>query len=157
MKKIVIIALLLNLVAYGQTQQNSEISVYQQYDYAKIGAKYESFNTESIVVSNADGVQLKKGDVILFVTSDGNLGKLEIVAINQNESYKTTFNYTVYNNDGTVKIAQDNFELRSTWIFDFDKGSDEPISSDSDIWLEREGDNTTYFTPENELLIYLIP
>jgi len=148
----IIIALLLNIVAFGQTKDDT----YKQYDFTKIDAMYQNFSNEGIVVSNTDGIQLKKGNVILFVTTDGHLGKLEIVSVNKDKSNNTTFNFIVYNDDGTVKISKNNFLLKSTYVIDFDKGSDKPINSDGDIWLQREGE-TTYLTPENELSMYLVP
>jgi len=116
----------------------------------------DSFKSERILVSNKEGIQLETGSIILFITTDGDFGKMEIVSINPEENYKISFNYTVYNNNGSVKTSMDNFGLRGTWAFDFDKGNDEAVRYENDIWSHRIDNFKTYLSPENETLMLLI-
>ena len=158
MKNIIILLVAIALfTSCNSTKKVDNQSLYQKLDFKQIDAQYDNFNQERILVSNKEGIQLKKGAIILLITSDGNMGKMEIVSVNPDENYKITFNYTIYNNDGSIKSNKDNYELKGTWIFDFDKESDEAISSDKDIWNNREDDFTTYLYTENEVNIYLIP
>jgi len=156
MKKYLFLILLIFLVACNSTKKVDSQSVYDNYDYSKIEVLVDSFKSERILVSNKEGLQLEKGSVILFITTDGDLGKMEIVSVNPEENYKVSFNYTVYNNDGSVKTSMDNFGLRGTWTFDFDKGSDEAASYENDIWNNRSDDFETFLTTENEMLMLLI-
>ncbi len=157
MKKIITVLSLIALTACNSTKNIDEQSLYQKLDLKQIEAQYDNFNQERILVSNKEGIQLTKGAIILLITSDGNLGKMEIVSVNPDENYKIIFNYTIYNNDGSIKSSKDKYGLRGTWIYDFDKESDEAISSDKDIWNDREDDFTTYLYTENEVNMYLIP
>lgn len=157
MKKIITVLSLIAITACNSTKNIDEQSLYQKLDFKQIEAQYDNFNQERILVSNKEGIQLTKGAIILLITSDGNLGKMEIVSVNPDENYKIIFNYTIYNNDGSIKSSKDNYGLRGTWIYDFDKESDEAISSDKDIWNNREDDFTTYLYAENEVNMYLKP
>ncbi|MFK5983542.1 MAG: hypothetical protein QM499_11555 [Flavobacteriaceae bacterium] len=156
MKKYAFLIFSVFLVACNSTKKIDSQSVYDNYDYSKIDVLADSFKNEHVLVSNKEGIQLKLGSVILFITTDGDLGKMEIVSVNPEENYKTSFNYTVYNDDGSVKISKDNFGLRGTWVFDFDKGSDEATSYENDIWNNRVDDFETYLDTENETLMLLI-
>ena len=156
MKRIIAVLSFIALTACHSTKKIDSQSVYDKYDYSKIDALADSFKSEHILVSNKDGIQLEKGSVILFITTDGDLGKMEIVTVNPEENYKIFFNYTVYNDDGSVKTSMDNFGLRGTWTFDFDKGSDESESYENDIWNDRVDDFETYLGTENEILMLLI-
>ena len=156
MKRIIAVLSIIALTACNSTKKIDSLSVYDNYDYSKIDVLADSFKSEHILVSNKEGIQLKSGSVILFITTDGDLGKMEIVSIDPEENYKISFNYTVYNNDGSVKTSMDNFGLRGTWTFDFDKGSDESESYENDIWNDRVDDFETYLGTENEILMLLI-
>jgi len=156
MKKYIFFIFSIFLVACNSTKKIDSQSVYDNYDYSTIDVLSDNFKSEHILVSNKEGTQLEAGSVILFITTDGDLGKMEIVSVNPDENYKISFNYTVYNNDGSVKITKENFGLRGTWVFDFDKGTDEAASSENDIWNNRVDDFETYLGTENEILILLI-
>ncbi len=157
MKNIIAILIIIALTACNSTKKVGNQSLYQKLDYKQIDEQYDSFSQKKILVSNKEGIQLKKGAVILLITSDRKLGKMEIVSVNPDENYKITFNYTIYNNDGSIISSKDNYGLRGTWVYDFDKESDEATSSDKDIWNSREDDFTTYLYAENEVNMYLIP
>jgi hypothetical protein len=156
MKKAIILTFSIFLVACNSTKKIDSQSTYNSYEYSKIEAQATNFNNEQILVSNKEGIQLKSGSVILFITTDGDFGKMEIVSVSPEENYKISFNYTVYNNDGNVKISMDNFGLRGTFPFDFDKGSDEAARYENDIFSHRIDDFKTYLSPENEILMLLI-
>jgi hypothetical protein len=156
MKKIIVLLSVMALTACNSTKKIDSQSIYNNYDYSKIEVLADSFKSESIMVSNKEGIQLEKGSVILFITTDGDLGKMEIVSVNPEENYKIFFNYTVYNDDGSLKTSMDNFGLRGTWAFDFDKGSDEAASYENDIWSHRIDDFKTYLSPKNKILMLLI-
>jgi len=46
-----------------------------------------------------NGVVAGKGSVFVYKTSEGNYGKLEIIDIDKNANYKTTFRYVTYANE----------------------------------------------------------
>ena len=90
----------------------------------------------------------KPGDVILYKTTEGNFGKLELINVDRHNNDKTTFRYVTYNSDGSVKSQSDNFSVRGTYTFDLDNGTEEGTSSDEvDFQIQREDEQNTKLTP----------
>jgi hypothetical protein len=90
----------------------------------------------------------KPGDVILYKTSEGSFGKLELIKVDRNSNDKTTFRYVTYNDDGSIKSQSDNFSVRGTYTFDLDKGTEEGTAGeDVDFKIQREDDNNTRLIP----------
>jgi outer membrane protein OmpA-like peptidoglycan-associated protein len=130
-------------------------SAFDKLDKKAIGAKLEELpETINIPVSNPDGIVNGAGTVILFATSDGNLGKMEILDVDESDNYKLTVKYVTYNYDGSVHSQSDHFEIPGTYTCDFDKGTIENvIYSEVDLRLGRESKtNTTLYQGETSML-----
>ena len=109
---------------------------------------------EMIYLSNKNGIVVKKGDVFIYLTSDGNLGKLEIMDIDKNNNYKTTFRYVTYASDGSILSQSDNFSVRGTYTCDLDNGTEEGTSGDEeDFQVSREDQTNTRLDCYNDAAI----
>ena len=99
---------------------------------------------EMVYLSNPSGIVVKKGDVFIYKTSDGNYGKLEILNVDKNNNYNTTFRYITYAKDGSILSQSDNFSVRGTYTCDLDNGTEEGTSDDNvDFQLGRESSTNT--------------
>ncbi len=90
----------------------------------------------------------RPGDVILYKTTEGNYGKLELINVDRHSNDKTTFRYVTYNSDGSIKSQSNNFSVRGTYTFDLDNGTEEGTSDDEvDFQIQREDKQNTKLTP----------
>ena len=98
--------------------------------------------------------------LILYKTSENNYGIMHVTEVHNTDPSgfgHITFNYKTFNDDGTLKNAHDNREVKGTFFFDLDEEStSEP---DSDFWLENvsTASSTRHFTPKNSAKFYVLP
>jgi len=139
------------------SNNSSSNSTFDKLDVKTIGAKLESIPNERVQISIPSGVLLDVGTIILYKTSEGNLGKMEFLNIDKNDNYKLTVKYVTYNSDGSVHNQSNHLEIKGTYNCDLDKGNTEDVSSaDEDFQLGRTDEtNTVLWQGENsELRIY---
>ena len=98
--------------------------------------------------------------LILYKTSENNYGIMHVTEVHNTDPSgfgHIKFNYKTFNDDGTLKNAHDNREVKGTFFFDLDEEStSEP---DSDFWLENvsTASSTRHFTPKNSAKFYVLP
>ncbi len=120
------------------------------------GLDNEIMKRERVYLSNHTGIVAGKGSVFVYKTSEGNYGKLEIIDIDKNDNYKTTFRYVTYAPDGSILSQSDNFSVRGTYICDLDKGTEEGTDDNAaDFQVSREDNMTTSIGCYNEAAILL--
>ena len=114
---------------------------------------------EMVYLSNPSGIVVHKGDVFIYKTSEGKYGKLEILDVDKNNNYNTTFRYITYANDGSILSQSDNFTVRGTYTCDLDNGTEEGTADDKvDFQLGREsGTNTRLDCYNNASIISYKP
>jgi outer membrane protein OmpA-like peptidoglycan-associated protein len=99
---------------------------------------------EMVYLSNPSGIVVHKGDVFIYKTSEGNYGKLEILNVDKNNNYNTTFRYITYAKDGRILSQSDNFTVRGTYTCDLDNGTEEGTSDGNvDFQVGRESSTNT--------------
>ncbi len=109
-----------------------------------------------VYLTNHSGVVAGKGSVFIYKTSEGNYGKLEIIDIDKNDNYKTTFRYVTYANDGSIVSQSDHFSIRGTYTCDLDNGTEEGTPEKAaDFQLGREDNMNTRFDSYNGAAIAL--
>jgi outer membrane protein OmpA-like peptidoglycan-associated protein len=144
-----------NTISTGSN--NSGVSVFDQLNRNKIASKLESLPNERIQISIPSGVLLDSGTIILYKTSEGNLGKMEFLNIDKYDNYKLTVKYVTYNADGSIRSKSNHLEIKGTYNCDLDKGNTEDVSSsDEDFELGRtDKTNTVLWQGDNsELRVY---
>jgi len=136
----------------------SSNSIFTSLDRQAIDNKMENLPSGNIPVSNQSGVVLKNGTTIIYGSSDGNLGKMEILDVDESDSYKLTIRYVTYNNDGSVHSKSDHLEIGGTYTCDLDEGNTgDMIRSEEDFWLGRSDAKTTTIVQRENTGFYVVP
>jgi len=136
---------------------SSSNSTFDKLDVKTIEAKLESIPNERVQISIPSGVLLDTGTIILYKTSEGNLGKMEFLNIDKNDNYKLTVKYVTYNSNGSIHSQSNHLEIKGTYNCDLDKGNTEDVSSaDEDFQLGRTDETNTVLWQGNnsELRVY---
>ena len=127
----------------ANTGSNST-SEFDKLDRKLISTKLESLPNERIQLSNYSGIVNGKGTVIIYATSDGYLGKMEILDIDKSDNYKLTVKYVTYKYDGSIHSQSNHLEIESTYTCDLDKGKSENVEQyEEDFFFKKEDAKTT--------------
>ncbi len=133
-------------------------SIFDSLDRNAIDNKMESLPNGNIPVSNQSGILLKNGTTIIYGTSDGYLGKMEVLDVDESDSYRLTVRYVTYNDDGSVHSKSDHLEIGGTYTCDLDEGSTGDMTrSEEDFWLGRSDAKTTTIVQRENTGFYVIP
>jgi len=124
-------------------------SAYDNLDRKAIGKKLDELPEQfNIPISNPNGIVNGAGTVILFATSDGNLGKMEILDVDKTDNYKLTVKYLTYNYNGSVHSESDNLEIEGTYTCDLDKGAvGGDVQSEQDFHFGKQDSKTSTLYP----------
>jgi len=134
---------------------SSNSSNFDELDKKTIGAKLESLpDSFNIPISANSEIVNGKGTVIVYATSDGNLGKMEILDVDKNDNHKLTIKYVTYNYNGSIHSQSNHLEIKGTYTCDLDKGKTEDIiSSEEDFHLGIQDSKTaTIYNGETAIL-----
>ena len=126
----------------SSSKNNSE---FDKLDRKSITDKLESLpDNFQIPISNKSGIVNGKGTIILYATSDGLMGKMQILDVDKNDNYKLTVKYVTYKYNGGVHSQSNNLEVEGTYSCDLDNGEVEGVSKeDRDFMLKRSDKTTT--------------
>ena len=140
------------------TSTTSGNSVFEKLDKKTIAAKIESLpDSFNIPISNNSGIVNGVGTIILYATSDGNLGKMEILDVDKYDSYKLTVKYVTYNYNGSVFSESNNLKIEGTYTCDLDKGTTEDvIASEKDFWYKRADKNSATINPTETSILKVL-
>jgi len=136
----------------SNTSSNSD---FDKLDRKSIADKLESLpDNYNIPIANNSGIVNGKGTVILFATSDGNMGKMEILDIDKYDNYKMTIKYVTYNYNGSIHSQSNDLEIHGTFLCDLDTGNAEDVSrNDSDFWYKGANKNTATIYPSETSIL----
>ena len=91
----------------SNTMSSTSNSIFDELNAQIINKKLDDLpNATNIPVSNINGIVNGVGTVIVYATSDGDIGKLEILDIDKNDNHKLTIRFVTYNADGAVKVSR---------------------------------------------------
>jgi len=125
----------------SQSDSNPE---YDKLNNNNLASQLDNLPDGPIHISNNQGIVTGPGSIIVYATSDGNLGKMQILDVDKNDNYKLTLKYVTYNADGSVHSQSNHLEVKGTYSCDLDKGNAEDmIQSEIDFQLGRQDKNTT--------------
>ncbi|MDX1829719.1 MAG: hypothetical protein R3342_09250 [Lutibacter sp.] len=99
---------------------------------------------------NIKGFHIQKNDILLFVTTKLNVGKLQILAIDKNNILH--IKYQLYNNNGIVFDTRNAFKIKDSTLVNMDNITYKNV-------LETEHDfkyKNSKIIPQNNIGIYLI-
>jgi outer membrane protein OmpA-like peptidoglycan-associated protein len=136
---------------------NNSSSTFDSIDKKMIGEKLESLADSPIHISNSSGIVNGKGTIIIYATSDGNLGKMQILDIDKEDNYKLTLKYVTYNYNGSIHSQSNNLEVPGTYTCDLDKGNIEDVlRSDEDFWFSKADKTTTSIRPSETSILKIL-
>ncbi|WP_461630441.1 OmpA family protein [Labilibaculum euxinus] len=145
-------------IATSAKPNTSGNSIFDSLDRKAIDTKMESLPNGNIPVSNQSGILLKNGTTIIYGTSDGYLGKMEVLDVDESDSYRLTVKYVTYNDDGSVHSKSDHLEIGGTYTCDLDEGSTGDMTrSEEDFWLGRPDAKTTTIVQRENTGFYVVP
>lgn len=131
---------------------------YDALDRKSIAKKLDALPEQiNIPVSNNNGMQNGAGTVILYATSDGNLGKMEILNVDKNDGYKLTTRFVTYNYNGSVHSESNNLEIEGTYTCDLDKGKvGGDVYSEQDLRFGKQDSKTTTIYPGETAILRVL-
>ncbi len=91
---------------------------YQKLDFNTIGGLLDT-RQDLLRQAEENGLELKKGDIIIYVTSDTNLGKFQVLST---DNYSLIIKYVNYNSIGEVVSQSNNLTIKNTFSCDLDQG-----------------------------------
>lgn len=110
---------------------------FDKLDVKTIRNKLETIPNERVQITSNGDILLDVGTIILYQTSAGNLGKMEILNLDKNDYFKPTVKYITYKPDGSVYSQSNHFDL--TGGCDLDKGNTKDVAyADEDLDIGRD-------------------
>ncbi len=141
----------------NQSSNNNSSSTFDNIDKKMIGKKLESLADSPIQISNNSGIVNGKGTIILYATSDGNMGKMQILDVDKEDNYKLTIKYVTYNYNGSIHSQSNNLEVPGTYTCDLDKGNIEDVlRSDEDFWFNRVDETSSSIRPSEISILRIL-
>ena len=132
------------------TQNNNSNSInsgasFNQLDKNTIANKLETLpDSFKIPISNKSGIVNGQGTIILYATTNGKFGKMEILDVNKDNNYELTIKYVTYNYDGTVYSQVEKLQIEGTYGCELDEGYSGDVDiEDAEFFLGRQGSTTT--------------
>lgn len=145
---------------YGtQVSFSTEIPVdFDDFTLDVITALEDDLSNANIPASSAAGV-LVSGKIILYKTSEGRFGKMEVVNVDIPSNYKVTLNAVTYNlTGGGIYKSNATLEVRGTFLCDLDELAEETAQSEIvDFQWDRDTSTDTYLEPFNSAKFSLQP
>ncbi len=105
------------------------------------------------VIDNSSDNQIPEGTILIYKTSEGSFGKLQVID-NNFTNHGWVFKFVTYNANGTVKASGENVELGGNYTFNLDTG--EIAEGVSDFKLYNEDSTTREFRPLNGAEFFMI-
>ncbi len=150
------IAILLSYSFTACKPDNNEpqppLKSYADVTLADIKAKETLMTTNDIVVSDANGIKLKSGDIFFYKTNKGKFGKIEIESIDKSANYLIKCRALTYYESGMSEyVTNNNIAVRGTWLCELDdmgmgETEDETVA---DFKNERQNATNTQIKPQN--------
>jgi hypothetical protein len=154
MKKLqVFIALILVTIISSCSNDDSAPTAaptnFDQIKLTDIQNRSSLMTATNILASDVVGILWAKGTVVIFKTTEGTFGKLEVVNIEKVNNYALILNITIYNANGTTKNIIKGLLIRGTWGCNLDMPSEETVGLKSDFFWDRPTQFETYLAPKN--------
>jgi hypothetical protein len=98
--------------------------------------------------------QIRVGTVLVYKTSAGNVGKMQIVKYGSRlhmDNYDLYVKFVTYTPDGSILLQRRNFLIKGTWLYDLDTGKaiNTQENRASDLWWEIVGAGHIYLDFKN--------
>jgi hypothetical protein len=91
---------------------------YQSLDYNKINALLDTRLDLLEQADNIEGIDIKKNDILLYVTTNHSLGKMQVLVINEKV---ITIKFEWYYNDNSLASYSELFKIKKNTLVDIDE------------------------------------
>jgi len=144
-----------NTSTNSTSASNNGSATFNQLDKKTIAAKLESLpDSFNIPISNNDGIVNGKGTVILYATTGGKFGKMEILDVDPDNNYELTVKYVTYNYNGSVYSKTNLMQIEGTYGCELDEGYSGDVDfEDAEFFLGRQGSVTTSLNPTETAIL----
>lgn len=126
--------------------------LYQFFDGNKINELLDARQNLFIQADNIDGIKIKKNDILLYVSTNLKLGKMQILSINKDN---LSIKFDWYNNDNSVGSYRDLLNIKENTYVNLDTVSTNNETSKK-IDFKFKNTITPILFPENNIGIYLL-
>jgi len=133
-----------------QNKPEEKVTAYADIKKEHIAAKDATLSSDEFEASNAEGLVMKPSDVLIYKTSSGLYGKMEIVAIDKENNYKLKFNAVTYKADGSILKEGKDLYVRGTYNFNLETLEEISEENAYDFSWSRSSTLVTYFQPANK-------
>lgn len=121
--------------------------VTDKLDFDEIGrgdiaALDSELSDDDILATDASGIVLPAGSVILYSTRSGLYGKLRVESIEPSLNNKLTMDAVTYASDGTVQAGAEDLEIRGTYNADLETATEVGLGDPRDFHWQRASDDT---------------
>ncbi|MCF6181539.1 hypothetical protein [Lutibacter sp.] len=124
--------------------------LYNSLNGNKIGELLDARQDLLYQADNLKGFQIQKNDILVFVTTKLNLGKLQILNIDKNN--KLQIKYQLYTNNGFESDTRDSFKIKDSSFVNMDNITDKKAAATE---LDFKYENTQLI-PQNNIGLYLL-
>ncbi len=124
--------------------------LYNSLNGNKIGELVDARQDLLYQVDNLKGFKVQKNDILLFVTTKLNLGKLQILNIDKNN--KLQIKYQLYTNNGFEPDTRDSFKIKDSSFVNMDNITYKKAAATE---LDFKYENTQLI-PQNNIGLYLL-
>jgi hypothetical protein len=132
---LIVVLTFLPLLILAQTSDYDNISLSD--------IQHTTLSSTKINGSNNTQNQLMVGAILVYQTSEGRYGKMQIT----HYGYDLILKWTTFNANGTSYTAGSNLKIRGTYACDLDLGRESDTSSD--FWWEQVTSIERYLSPEH--------
>jgi hypothetical protein len=147
-----------NATSTNTSSNNAGSSAFDELTRKSIAQKLENLPDQfNIPVSTNKGIVNGAGTIILYATSDGNMGKMEILDVDKNDGYKLTTRFVSYNYNGSVLRESNHLEIPGTYTCDLDKGKvGGDVQSEQDFHFGKEDSKTSTIYPGETAILRVL-
>lgn len=151
-----IIMLLLIITSYSCSTDDAQSTAmplsFETLTRADIAALEDDMSVFSLNGTNDSGILWESGKVLLYKTSDGRFGKLEILNISSTTNFTLTISAVTYNDDGSIYNSNEFIQIPGTFQCDLDEMTTIESTSPFDFFWRRVSELLTRLESQNESL-----
>lgn len=123
--------------------------LYNSLDNQKIVELFDGRQEVLEQADNTEGIEIKKNDILLFVTTKLNVGKLQILNIDQ---HYLTIKYQLYETNGFEFDSRDSFKIKESTMVNMDNITYKKATTSE---LDFKYENST-IVPQNNSSVFVL-
>ncbi|WP_367357726.1 hypothetical protein [Mesotoga sp.] len=151
LKRSLATAILITVLAISCLSRNPTVETYRNLFHSVTYLDIENFSvnltTDKINISRNEKRMLLDGDILIYLTDEGRLGKMLILQLDRDQDGFMYFDFVTYDREGKISIEKQYVKLQASFIYDFDKGMIPEKIEGVKIWWHSLDDLEMYLVP----------